>query len=182
MAATRPLNYMLTMSLSHWVVTLTALVGCAHDVRHGRIPNYLTFGSALLALVYALAIGGWASLAAILACWLIGFGLFVPFFLLRGMGGGDVKLLAALGAWLGPLGMLSLAFYTALAGGAMALVVVLSRGYFMTTLRNLWLLLCHWRVVGPKSLPEISLENQRAPRLAYGLAIAVGAITTIWLQ
>jgi len=173
---------MLTMSLSHWVVALTALIGCVHDVRHRRIPNYLTFGSAVLALVYALATGGRASLAASLAGWLIGFGLFVPFFLLRGMGGGDVKLLAALGAWLGPLGMVALAFYTALAGGAMALVLVLSRGYFTTAFRNLWLLLCHWRVVGLKSLPEVSLENQRTPRLAYGLAIAVGAMTTIWRQ
>src|SRR5580765_109479 len=106
-------------------VTLTAVVGCLHDLRNRRIPNYLTFGSAALAIVYAAATGGWAGLGVALAGWAVGIVLFIPFFLLRGMGGGDVKLLAALGAWVGPASLLSITFYTAIVGGVMALVIIL---------------------------------------------------------
>src|SRR4030095_1932515 len=86
----------------HLLVGLTAVVGCLHDLRNRRIPNYLTFGSAALAVLYAGVAAGWAGLCVALAGWSVGIVLFIPFFLLRGMGGGDVKLLAALGAWVGP--------------------------------------------------------------------------------
>ncbi|HKY20077.1 MAG TPA: prepilin peptidase [Vicinamibacterales bacterium] len=170
------------MSTVHVMIALVAVTGGLWDLRTRRIPNYLTFGCTVLAFAYALVTGGWPGLGTSAAGWVVGFLLFLPFFLLRGMGGGDVKLLAALGAWFGPAGMLVLAFYTAMAGGVIALGVVLARGYFSTAFKNLWLLLCHWSVIGLKPVPEISLENPRAPRLPYGVAIAVGALTTLWLE
>jgi prepilin peptidase CpaA len=96
------------------------------------------------------------------------------------MGAGDVKLLAAFGAWVGPIQLLSLTFYTAVAGGVMALVVIAWQRKLATTFTNLWLLLCHWRVAGVRPLDELSLDNKDAPRLAYGLPIAVGAVLTVW--
>jgi len=171
------------MNTSHLVIALMAVLGGIWDIQTRRIPNYLTFGGAALGFAYALATAGWPGLLSHgLAGWLVGVALFLPFFLLRGLGGGDVKLLAALGAWLGPSGMLTLAFYTAMAGGVMALVAVLSRGYFSTAFKNLWLLFCHWRVAGPRPLPEVSLDNPRAPRVPYGVAIAAGALVTLWLH
>jgi len=166
----------------HLLVGLTAVVGCLHDLRNRRIPNYLTFGSAALAILYAGVTAGWAGLGVALAGWAVGIVLFIPFFLLRGMGGGDVKLLAALGAWVGPASLLSITFYTAIAGGVMALVVILWQRKLQSTFRNMWLLLCHWRVSGVRPLDELSLDNKDAPRLAYGLPIAVGAMLTIWLH
>ena len=166
----------------HLFVALTAVVGCLHDLRNRRIPNYLTFGSAALAIAYAIVTAGWAGLGMALAGWTVGIVLFIPFFLLRGMGGGDVKLLAALGAWVGPAILLSITFYTAIAGGVMALFVILWQRKLGATFRNLWLLLCHWRVSGVRPLDELSLDNKDAPRLAYGLPIAVGAMVTIWLH
>ena len=50
------------------------------------------------------------------------------------------------------------------------------------TFRNLWLLLCHFRVAGLQPMTEVSLDNKNSPRLAYGLPIAVGALLTIWLH
>ena len=169
-------------SLPVVLVILTALAGCIHDLRARRIPNYLTFGSAGLALIYALATTGWPGLAIAIGGWALGMALFVPFFLLRGMGAGDVKLLAALGAWVGPVSLLSLTFYTAISGGVMAVVVVLSRRKLMTTFENLWLLLCHFKVAGLKPMAELSLENKNTVRLPYGLPIAAGTILTIWLH
>jgi len=166
----------------HVFLTLTAIAGCLHDLRNRRIPNYLTFGSAALAILYAAVTSGWDGLGVALAGWAVGIVLFMPFFLLRGMGGGDVKLLAALGAWVGPSTLLSIIFYTAIAGGVMALIVILWQRKLQSTFRNLWLLLCHWRVSGVRPLNELSLDNKDAPRLAYGLPIAVGAMVTIWLH
>ena len=161
---------------------LTALTACVHDVRSRRIPNYLTFGSSACALCYGAAIGGWMGLGAAAAGWVLGVALFVPFLLLRGMGAGDVKLLAALGAWVGPASLLSLTFYTAISGGVMALALVIWRRRLVTTFRNLWLLLCHFRVAGLKPMSELSLDNKNTLRLPYGLPIAAGAILTLWLH
>jgi prepilin peptidase CpaA len=170
------------MNIAHLAIGTLAIVGSIFDLRTRRIPNYLTFGSTLLAFIYFLGVRGWSGFGVSVAGWVLALALFIPFFLLRGMGGGDVKMIAALGAWFGPLEVLPLAFYTAMAGGVMAVVVALLRGYLSTAFRNLWLLLCHWRAVGPRPLAEVSLENRRAPRLCYGVAIAVGALTTLWLH
>jgi prepilin peptidase CpaA len=172
----------MSIDTPHFIVALTALLGCAHDLHNRRIPNYVTFGSALLALGYGAVTGGWSGLGLSASGWALGIALFVPFFLLRGMGAGDVKLLAALGAWVGPMSLLSLTFYTAIAGGVMALLVVLWQRKLVTTFRNVWLLVCHFRVAGLQPMSELSLENKNAPRLAYGLPIAVGAMLTIWLH
>ena len=170
------------INMQHIFVTLTAVVGCLHDLRNRRIPNYLTFGSAALALVYALATAGWSGLGVGIGGWILGVALFSPFFLLRGMGGGDVKLLAAIGAWVGPASLLSLTFYTAISGGLMAVIVVLWRRKLTATFNNLWLLLCHFRVTGFKPMTAVSLDNHNTVRLPYGLPIAAGTIVTIWLH
>ncbi|MDR1989054.1 MAG: prepilin peptidase [Acidobacteriaceae bacterium] len=161
---------------------MTALVACVTDLRSRRIPNVLTFGSALLALLYhGVTDGGYGALMAC-AGWGAGLGLFLLPFALGGMGGGDIKLLAAAGAWLGPGTAVWLALYTGVAGGVMAIVVALARGYLGTALRNISLLLTHWRVVGVRPLPEITLEESRAPKLAYAIPIFVGTLVTTWLR
>ena len=76
-----------------------AVVAVVFDVRSGRIPNGLTFGGALAALVYAFAAGGATGVLQASAGWVIGAALFFPFFALGGMGAGDVKLLAAICSW-----------------------------------------------------------------------------------
>ena len=63
-----------------------------------------------------------------MAGWIVGLLVFLPLFALRAMGGGDVKLLAAFGAWLGPALVFWVAVYGAIAGGLLALLLVLWRG------------------------------------------------------
>ena len=160
----------------------TGLAGCISDLRTRRIPNTLTFGSALAALaIHAATAGPWGFVAS-LGGWLTGVAIFFPPYALGGMGAGDVKLLAALGAWLGPHETVWLALYTALAGGVLAVVVGLARGYLRQALRNIWLLLMHWRVFGPRPLREVSLEGSSGPRLAYGVAIFIGTVGTLWFR
>ena len=109
-----------------------------------------------------------------------GLAVFFPFFALGGMGAGDVKLMAAIGAWLGPGLALMTALYGAVAGGILAIGVALSHGYLRTALSNVWRLLTHWRYSGVRPLPELTLENNSGPRLAYAVPIFVGLLVTIW--
>jgi prepilin peptidase CpaA len=163
-------------------VVVTALVACVCDVRTRRIPNVLTIGAAVCGFAVAGFAGGLTGLAWSVSGWMVAVALFLPFFLLRGMGAGDVKLLGAMGAWLGPGGALIAGFFTAVAGGVMALVVVLARGYLAQTFRNLWTMLMHWRVFGLEPVPDHTIQTSRGPRLAYALPIAAGALVTLWMR
>ena len=164
------------------VVLGVVLSAAVIDVRTHRIPNILTFGSAAVAFGYFAWTAGAPGLGASAGGWAIGVALFLPMFLLRGMGGGDVKLLGAVGAWLGPWGVLYAGLYSVLAGGVLALVVGAMHGYLGKAFRNIWGLLGLWRAAGIQPLPGLTIEDAAGPRLAYGVAIAAGTLATVWLK
>ena len=174
--------------LGRWwpIIEWTAVGGVAalatfSDLRTGRIPNALTFGAMAGGLLFSAIHAGGAGLATSLLGGVVGLALFFPLFALGGMGGGDVKLLAAVGTWLGPLGALQTALWASLAGGLLAVVVAISRGYLSAALRNLSALLGVWRAVGPSPIPELTLTESHGPRLAYALPIGIGALVALWL-
>jgi prepilin peptidase CpaA len=164
------------------VAVAIGVVACVTDLRTRRIPNLLTFGAAAAALAFHAATAGLPGVQTAVVGWVVGTALFLPFFLLRGMGGGDVKLLAALGAWLGGAEVFWLAVYASLAGGALAVVVSLASGYLGTAFRNLRLLLTYWWLVGPRPMPSLTLERRDAPRLAFAVPLFVGTLVTIWTR
>jgi prepilin peptidase CpaA len=168
-------------ALNIFVGTLLALA-CVSDLRTRRIPNVLTLSAAGGAVLFHAVTGGWSAVGWSLAGLFVGALLFFPMFALRGMGAGDVKLLAALGAWLGPGQVAVVALATSLAGGAIAFVVAFAHGYLRKALRNLYLLLMHWRVAGVQPLPAVTLERASGPRLAYAFPIAIGTVVTLWLK
>ena len=170
------------MTTSCAVALAISLAACITDVRSRRIPNVLTFGSAAAALVFHTVTGGFGGFFAAGTGWFVGMALFILPFALGGLGGGDVKLLGALGAWLGPGMTIWLVMYTGIAGGVAALGVALLRGYLTTALRNIWLLLSHWRVSGVQPLTEVSLAGSTGPRLAYAIPIFIGTVATVWLR
>jgi prepilin peptidase CpaA len=154
----------------------------ASDAATRRIPNALTLGAAGVALAFGAAAGGWQGLGWSAAGWLVGLLLFLPLFALRAMGGGDVKLLAAFGAWLGPALVVWVAVYGAIAGGVLALLLVLWRGRLATTIANMWAIVAHWRLAGVTPHPVVTLDNPDAVRMPYALPIALGALATLWLR
>jgi prepilin peptidase CpaA len=165
------------------VVSLVMVgVGAVIDVRTRRIPNFLTFGGAGAALAYHTWAGGWAGLAGSAEGWAVGIALFLPMFLLRGLGAGDVKLLGAVGAWLGPMGALWSGLYSVFAGGVLALVVGARHRYLGRAFRNLWNLLWFWRLAGVQPMPGLTVTDSPGPRLAYGAAIAAGTAAAVWLK
>jgi prepilin peptidase CpaA len=170
------------MSALNIAVAVLVVLACFSDVRTRRIPNALTFSAAAAAVLFHAVGGGWSEALWSIAGWFAGALLFFPLFALRGMGAGDLKLLAAIGAWLGPGPVVMVALITSLAGGVMAVGVALSRGYLRTALANLWMVLMQWRIAGVRPLPAVTLEGTQGPRLAYAVPIAIGTMVTLWLR
>ena len=168
------------LTFSTGAALIIGAAACATDLHSRRIPNWLTFGAAAGALTYHHLAGGPEAVQGAMSGWVIGLVLFMPLFLLGGMGGGDVKLLAALGAWLGAGDAFWLAIYTSMAGGVIALAMALRNGYLRTALRNIGGLVRFWWTFGLGPMPAVTLENSAAPKLAYAIPIFVGTVVTLW--
>ncbi len=144
------------------LAALLLLVGWAawRDLRSRRIPNSLTLPALLIGIVGHGLADGLPGAGSALAGAAVGGVVLGLFYLLGGMGAGDVKLMAAVGALLGwPLAVAAL-LCTAIAGGVLALVWVICR----------WLASGRRTARGGASLRKI--------RLPYGVAIAAG---TLWI-
>jgi prepilin peptidase CpaA len=143
------------------------------DVRTRRIPNWLT--GAIAGAAFGMAFGGGpvTPVRALLGL-LAGLVLMLPGHVIGATGAGDVKLLAAVGAVVGP-DVIFLAFlYSAVAGGVLAIVVALRRGRLTTTLRATTNL-----VTQPVHAKRAIEASDRANRFAYGPAIAVGTFLSL---
>ena len=158
---------------------LCAAIGSVHDVRERRIPNLMTGPAIVIGLVLHLAVGGWSGLGNSALAGLIAASIFFAFFLLGGMGAGDVKLMAAVGclAGLAPLGLL--VEWTVLAGAVFALGLAIHNGRLRETLGNTFALVAHLGRKGLRPHPEINLDNERTLRLPFALPIAMGCLVTV---
>jgi prepilin peptidase CpaA len=160
------------------VLVLLALA-VREDLIRNRVPNKLNAAGLLLGLGLMWAAAGSHGLADAAAGAAVGGTLMLPFYVLRGMGAGDVKLMGASGAFLGFEGALLATGLSLIAGG------VLAFGYVL------------WRLVEPPSpLQEVAmhrfrtrgwraiavLSTVRQERFPYAVAIAVGVAMTLWLQ
>ncbi len=170
------------LELHQWVALAVCVVASFTDLRTRRIPNTLTLGGAILALTYAVLYKGVEGVVFAVMGWGAGLATFLPFYVLGGMGAGDVKLMACLGAWLGPVMAIWTGLYAALAGGVMGIAVALASGYFRALVRNMADLLTHFRVLGVRPHPVLTLERSKGPRLPYALPITAGAIVAMWLH
>ena len=121
---------------------LLALLAAAAwtDLRRQRVPNRLVGIGLIYALAFnalhgSLASGG-VGLPAALAGMLLGFGLTLPFYLMRGMAAGDVKLMAMCGAFLGPWDGLHAVLWSFIAGGVLVVAWVVARRRTVQLVRN----------------------------------------------
>jgi prepilin peptidase CpaA len=152
------------------------------DLKDRRIPNYLTMGGALGGLGFQLGYHGLPGLLDGLAGLGLGFALLLGPYLLGGMGAGDVKASAALGAWLGLRRAFSLFIYMGICGGLIILVVLLWQGSLLTGIREGWNFLLNWllcRHCDAKPPPPASRQSTTIP---YGAAMALGMAVLCWRQ
>jgi len=159
-----------------WPVLTLLAIATVVDIRSRRIPNwlvlpFLTAGLVVNALGRGLkglgeSTGGIALAVAVtgLLCWL------------RGMGLGDLKLCAAVGAWIGPSQLSTALVVTGLAGGVLALIWAASHGSLRQSLDGSSDLVAGFLAKGLKPHPSLTLENPRALAMPYAPAIAIGTL------
>lgn len=160
---------------------LCALTGAAYDIKSRRVPNFLTGPALLFGLALHVSFGGWRDLASAASAALICGSIFLIFYLAGGMGAGDVKLIVAVGCVAGLPRAGHLLILTALAGGVMAVVLVLARGRVKQTLSNVGSLVAHHRAFGLQPHPDLNVSNANNLRLPYAVAIAAGSALTMCL-
>jgi len=146
------------------------------DIRSRRIPNLAVVGLAVFGVAYSMSVLSLGSgLARAGIGLLAGFALWIPFYALRMLGAGDVKLFAAASCWLAPSQVFSAALLSALAGGMMSLVgLVLAHGLELTTFRIAHMARDPKLLVTPLAVPT----GRRT--LPYGIAMAIGLAVVGW--
>jgi len=156
--------------------TLALVVASVWDIHSRRIPNKLVITLALLGVCYsAVVLSPLAGASRALLGMVLGFALWIPFYALRMLGAGDVKLFAAASCWLAPSQILSAALLTALAGGVLSVIgLILAHGLGLTTLR-----IAHG-IQDPKTLATPLAVPAGRKTLPYGLAMTVGLLVTAW--
>ena len=105
-----------------WLSVAVGLTASAEDLWRREVSNVLTASAFIAGIGLNAYLDGWAGVGNALLGGLIGFAVFLLFFVMGGMGGGDVKLMAAFGAIIGKEQVVTAAVMTALVGAAMALV------------------------------------------------------------
>ena len=156
---------------------LVALGGAVSDIRSARIPNRLTYSALLAALSLRLALLGLSGLKSGTVGMLVAGGLFCVLFVLGAMGGGDMKLMAAVGAWVGSTQVMTLILAAALAGGLLAIGRIIFTKMVGQTLRNIMRLICYRLTSGLQPHPELNVQSLGSQRVPFGVAIAVGALS-----
>ena len=150
------------------------------DLRRRRIPNYLTFGAAITGLGFQIGshglsglLDGFLGLAAGLAL------LWLPY-MKGGMGAGDVKALAGLGAWLGLKRTLYLFIYMGLSGLLVIVVTLWWQGLLWSKLRQGWVWLLNFILSRPHAVEAQALPNPAHKGIPYGPALALGMAWLCW--
>jgi prepilin peptidase CpaA len=168
------------------VLLLLLATAAVIDVRSHRIPNWLVLSGAVYALVYNTVFPPWLHGTALFPLAGLGLGLavFLPLYLLRAMGAGDVKLLAMCGAFLGPNEIWRAALVVLITGGLLGVVFVLANGSALRVYQNLTTV---FRLGALDTLtgavPSLRVPaDLSAGRLPYGVAIAVGTATYLVLH
>lgn len=140
------------------------------DLYTRRIPNALTFGVAAFGVAAAMLHLGALTATQALVGLAVGLALMLPGHLIGATGAGDVKLFAAIGTLIGPRAIAMAFVYTALAGGALAVVVALRRRALQQTVdRAVTLVRTRGGNVG-------EIEHAAVNRFAYAPAIAIGSL------
>ena len=179
---------LLTMLFADWrigALTGLLLLAAISDCHSHRIPNWIVLFGIGFALIDQCV--RWLPLEGplfTLAGLVVGLLLFLPLYLLRAMGAGDVKLLAMVGAFLGPADTFRVALATLVVGGAMAIAFVLIKGTALRMVQNLSAIfqVGFLDVLGGHA-PSLRVSpTESAGKLPYGVAIAVGTIGYLVFQ
>jgi prepilin peptidase CpaA len=160
------------------VLTITLTVAVIADIRFYRIPNWLTFPSMLFGICYHTYANGFHGFVLCMAGLFLGICVFVPFYIVAGMGAGDVKLMGAVGVFLGPGGVFAAFLATALVGGLYAIILLKLNGLLKETIIRYRAMLT--TILVTQRFDYIPPEKgAKRPFMAYGVPIAIGTLIVV---
>ena len=163
---------------SVWLVAIVLIVAAVIDGYKLKVPNWLTFPLILSGWAFNLATGGWAGLGWSLLGTIVGLGLLLPAYAIGGMGAGDVKLLAGVGAWVQAETTFYAFCWSAVIGGVIAVVMVLlSRAWRKHKDQFLMIFTEIMTIGNPQELSAIAADRKSSMLLLpYGIPLAIGTI------
>lgn len=168
----------MTANPSLIALVLVLALSVVWDLRTRRIPNWLTVGACGAALGLR-AVQGLEPLGFGVLGLVLGLAISLPLVFAGGLGGGDAKLMAAVGAFLGPGQLVGALLAMALVGGVLTVVVAIRRGVMYETLRNTWRLTGQLVGLGPESEPRRTLGTAGVLTIPYAVPIAIGALAVL---
>jgi prepilin peptidase CpaA len=175
------INRAFTQNWPVWVVSITLVVAAIIDGLKLKVPNWLTFPMIISGWIYSAAFSpfsGWEGLLYSIVGTVVGLGLLLPAYAIGGMGAGDVKLLAGIGAWVWGTATLYAFAISAIVGGVIAVLMVVIRRSWFKHQSQFWLI-CNeiLTVKDPEKLAAIAAERKPSMMLLpYGIPIAIGSI------
>lgn len=161
-----------------WLVTLFVIVAAVIDGFELRVPNRLTYPFIIAGWLFSGYALGWEGLGYSLLGTLVGFLCLVPFWMIGGMGSGDVKMLAGVGAWMFATTTAWAFAITTIVGAIIAIIQVLLSGQWKKHYTQFWMILREIAIIrDPDKLSEMAAERKPTMRLLpYGIPIAIGTI------
>ena len=162
------------------VASLACLACAVTDIRRFRVPNAITLSLLVSGLIYQATVEGWPGLARGVGGAAFGFACLIVPYLLGGMGAGDVKLLAGLGAWLGLSMTSDVLIAAALFGGFYALILATMTGSVRRTLDDLKSLIDRGARAAEVPVQRVVEQPGRRRRLVpFAAMVALGLFATI---
>jgi prepilin peptidase CpaA len=183
--------------LAWWPTLIVLAVATVTDLRSRRVPNWLVLPFLLAGIVispwrhdwdgighgfwHGIGRGfNWHGLGQSFAGLALGFVIYGFLFWMGGMGAGDVKLCAAIGAWIGPLQLFMALVVTGIAGGIMVLCWAAFGGFLKELFTGAGDLLFGWKQRGMHGDPELVLANPMKRKMPYAPAIAIGTLMSFF--
>ncbi len=170
------------MAKTLWILAAAfALTAGITDFRYRKIPNWLTYPAIPLAiLLHGIIAGGHAALLSLGGA-AIGLGVLLPFVLLGGLGGGDWKLMGALGAFFEPRRLVPVLILTLMINGLMALALVLWKKRVGRTARNLGrITVAMFKFRAPEA--ELTIDHPETEKVPFGIAAAIATLLYVAAQ
>ncbi|MCD0461888.1 A24 family peptidase [Roseiconus lacunae] len=168
----------ITENWTVWFVTVVLIVAAVIDGKILKVPNWLTFPFIVCGWINCTFEGGLSGLGYSLLATFVGMMLLLVLRNVGGMGGGDVKLLMGVGAWLGTVVTLYAFAATAIVGGIMAVLMVWKSGEWTKHYAQGMQILEEWKTIRkPSELSKIARERKPTMYLLpYGIPMAIGSI------
>ena len=174
-------------SIGFWHVAIAVLLpgvvlASWIDWRYRKVPNWLNLSLILSGLTVQVIFHGWSGLWAGLLGMLLGFGLLIIPWLMHAMGAGDVKLMAAIGVWLGPLLTLRAFCVGAILAGAIAVTMIILGRRLWQAHANLGLIMTKlnsWKKAF-SDFGSVQVLKSTSQLLPYGVPLSIGTLVVVF--